>query len=146
MISPIDGLSMEGVQSIQIHHATDYAGEKRAIRWTECFFIKNEDHSNPRFEPVDQSRLAETLAQACCIALTKHLDALKEAGKTKIGLRATIDAEQVRLSLNFKTLKLVFKQYKVKFLITPTRKKNDSFFFSPPSQSLCFEPTFGNTN
>jgi MAD (mothers against decapentaplegic) interacting protein len=95
VVSPIDGMSMEGVESIHIHHATDYAGEKRAIRWTECFFIKNEEQSNPRFEPVDQSRLAEALAQACCIALTKHLDALKEAGLTKIALRATLDAEQV---------------------------------------------------
>ncbi|ELT98136.1 hypothetical protein CAPTEDRAFT_178790 [Capitella teleta] len=95
VVSPIDGTSMEGIQSIHIHHATDYAGEKRAIRWTECFFMKNEDQSNPRFEPVDQSRLAETLAQACCIALTKHLDPLKEAGLAKIALRATIDAEQV---------------------------------------------------
>lgn len=91
-------MSLEGVDSILIHNATDYAGEKRAIRWTECFFVKNEDHGNRRFEPVDQSRLAEALAQACCMALTRHLDSLKEAGLTRIGLRATVDADHVRHS------------------------------------------------
>lgn len=87
---------MDGIESIHIHNSTDYVGESRTIRWTEVFFIQNDDANNSRCEPVDLSRLAETLAQACCIALTPKLDKLKEAGLTKIGLRCTIDRDNVR--------------------------------------------------
>ncbi|XP_071117294.1 zinc finger FYVE domain-containing protein 16-like isoform X1 [Haliotis cracherodii] len=92
--SPIDKMSLDGVESIHIHNSTDYVGEHRAIRWTDVFFIQNED-SGARWEPVDLSRLAETLASATCICLTQHLDRLKEAGTVKIGLRVTLDTEQV---------------------------------------------------
>ena len=97
MKSPIDNMSMDGIESIHIHNSTDYVGESRTIRWTEVFFIQNEDVNNSRCEPVDLSRLAETLASACCIALTPHLDKLKKANLTKIGLRATIDTDKVGL-------------------------------------------------
>ena len=86
---------MDGIESIRIHNATDYVGEQRTIRWTEVFFIQNDDLGNSRHEPVDLSRLAETLASACCMALTPHLDKLKEASLTKLALRCTFDAEQV---------------------------------------------------
>ncbi|XP_067677797.1 zinc finger FYVE domain-containing protein 16-like isoform X2 [Haliotis asinina] len=92
--SPIDKMSLDGVESIHIHNSTDYVGEHRSIRWTDVFFIQNED-SGARWEPVDLSRLAETLASATCICLTQHLDRLKEAGTVKIGLRVTLDTEQV---------------------------------------------------
>ena len=93
--SPIDGLAMDGIESIHIHSATDYIGTQRAIRWTEVFFIHTEDSGDTRMEPVDLSRLAEQLASACCLALTPHLDALKEAGLTRVGLRCTIDRDNV---------------------------------------------------
>ena len=86
---------MDGVESIHIHNATDYVGETRTIRWTEVFFIQNEDAGTSRGEPVDLSRLAETLAGACCVALTPHLDKLREAGLVKLGLRCTIDRDRV---------------------------------------------------
>ena len=47
-------------------------------------------------EPVDTSRLAESLASACGQALSKHLDNLKEAHLTRIGLRVNISADNVR--------------------------------------------------
>ena len=81
---------MDGIESIRIHNATDYVGEQRTIRWTEVFFIQNDDLGNSRHEPVDLSRLAETLASACCMALTPHLDKLKEASLTKFALRCTL--------------------------------------------------------
>ena len=93
--SPIDNMPMDGVESIHIHNSTDYAGDEHKIRWTEVFFIRNEDQESPRCEPVDLSRLAETLAQACCVALTPHLKKLKDASLTKLGLRVTIDSETV---------------------------------------------------
>ncbi|XP_050401600.2 zinc finger FYVE domain-containing protein 9 isoform X2 [Patella vulgata] len=92
--SPIDGMAMDNIESIRIHKGTDYVGENRSIRWTEVFFIQNEDASS-RWEPVDLSRLGEMLASAFCIAMTPHLDRLKEASLSKLGLRVTLDSERV---------------------------------------------------
>lgn len=91
--SPIDGKAMDGITSVHIPHATDYAGEHRVIRWTDVFFIENKDGGSR--EPVDVSRMAETLANAACIALTPHLDRLKEANLVKIGLRVTLETDKV---------------------------------------------------
>ncbi|XP_041359880.1 zinc finger FYVE domain-containing protein 16-like isoform X2 [Gigantopelta aegis] len=96
--SPIDNKLMDGIKSIHIHNSTDYIGENRLIRWTEVFFIQNED-AGSRWEPVDLSRLAETLASATCIAITSHLDQLKEASMTRIGLRVIIDTERVEYEI-----------------------------------------------
>ncbi|XP_064625104.1 zinc finger FYVE domain-containing protein 9-like isoform X2 [Lineus longissimus] len=92
--SPIDQMAMDGVKSIRISNATDYVGETRTIRWTEVFFIQ-EDSGTSRCDPVDLSRLAETINRAACVALVPHLDKLKEESLTKIGLRITVDAEKV---------------------------------------------------
>lgn len=87
---------MDGIESIHIPNATDYMGEHRVIRWTDVFFIQNEDTGSAR-EPVDLSRLAETLSNAACIALASHLDKLKDASLMKIGLRVTIESEKVSI-------------------------------------------------
>ncbi len=42
---------MDGVESVRIHHATDYVGDQRTIRWTEVFFLRTEEqvrHKVPR--------------------------------------------------------------------------------------------------
>lgn len=41
--SPIDGRSLEGVPSVRVHNSTDYASNKFLIRWTEVFFIQNQE-------------------------------------------------------------------------------------------------------
>ncbi|XP_041475022.1 uncharacterized protein LOC121423664 isoform X1 [Lytechinus variegatus] len=99
--SPIDGRSLTGVESIRIHNGTEYHGHNRAIRWTEVFFIQNglgegESLGHPNVpEPVDLSRLAESLASAFCLALSGSLNELREAGLVKLGLRVTVDIERV---------------------------------------------------
>ncbi|KAL3868060.1 hypothetical protein ACJMK2_040898 [Sinanodonta woodiana] len=93
--SPIDNMKMDGVNSIYIHKSTDYIGDRCFIRWTEVFFIDTEERASGKSEPVDLSRLAETLASACCIALTPHLEKLQESSLTRVGLRVTIDSERV---------------------------------------------------
>ncbi|XP_033738011.1 uncharacterized protein LOC117325699 isoform X2 [Pecten maximus] len=93
--SPVDSMLMDGIESIHIPNATDYVGETYIIRWTDVFFIQNEDSGSAKWEPVDLSRLAETLSNACCIALTRHLDSLHDASLIKIGLRVNIEAEKV---------------------------------------------------
>ena len=95
--SPVDGMAMDGITSVHIPHATDYVGEHRLIRWTDVFFIENKDGGSR--EPVDVSRMAETLANAACIALTPHLDKLREANLVKIGLRVTLETDQVPTSI-----------------------------------------------
>ncbi|KFM83296.1 Zinc finger FYVE domain-containing protein 9, partial [Stegodyphus mimosarum] len=86
--SPIDGRSLEGVSNLRIHTSTDYAGENYLIRWTEVFFLEvDENSSGLHSELVDPCRLAETIAQSCCMALTPYLDQLAEAELTKLGLR-----------------------------------------------------------
>ncbi|XP_071478927.1 uncharacterized protein [Diadema antillarum] len=99
--SPIDGRTLAGVESVRIHNSTEYHGHSRAIRWTEVFFLQNglgegETLGRPNVpEPVDLSRLAESLATAFCLALSPNLNELREAGLVKLGLRVTIDMEQV---------------------------------------------------
>ena len=97
--SPIDNKTMDGVESIHIHNATDYVGERRTIRWTTVFFLEASELGSGSGEPVDLSRLAETLASACCVALVPQLDKLKEASLTKIGLRVSIQAETVSTNI-----------------------------------------------
>lgn len=93
--SPVDGRSLEGVQSTRIHTSTDYAGEHYLIRWTEVFFLELDENGNSKQnEGIDPSRLSEAVAQACCMSLTPHLDQLAEADLTKLGLRVTLDAER----------------------------------------------------
>lgn len=40
VISPIDKKRMDGVPSIRVHHALDYANSNHIIRWTEVFILK----------------------------------------------------------------------------------------------------------
>lgn len=45
VISPIDKKRMDGVPSIRVHHALDYANSNHIIRWTEVFILKvSESH------------------------------------------------------------------------------------------------------
>ncbi|XP_033109704.1 zinc finger FYVE domain-containing protein 9-like [Anneissia japonica] len=70
-------------------------GQTRAIRWTEVFFLESKEAIVQHLEPVDLSRLAETLATSCCVALVQHLDSLKESGMAIFALRVMVDAERV---------------------------------------------------
>lgn len=98
--SPVDNRSLEGIESIRIQNTTDFQGHNKIIRWTEVFFIKNGisgDSMSKRHipEPVDLSRLAENLAIAFCLALSESLQDLNTLGLNKLGLRVTVDLEQV---------------------------------------------------
>lgn len=55
--------------------------------------------STYRHELVDPCRLAETVAQSCCMALAPYLDQLAESELTKIGLRVTLDSERDRVCI-----------------------------------------------
>ncbi|XP_056671115.1 zinc finger FYVE domain-containing protein 9 isoform X2 [Monodelphis domestica] len=95
VVSPIDGKSMESVTSVKIFHGSEYKANGKVIRWTEVFFLENEDQHNGLSDPADHSRLTEHVAKAFCLALCPHLKLLKEDGMTRLGLRVALDSEQV---------------------------------------------------
>lgn len=95
VISPIDGKSMESITSVKIFHGSEYKANGKVIRWTEVFFLENDDQHSCLSDPADHSRLTEHIAKAFCLALCPHLKLLKEDGMTKLGLRVTLDSDQV---------------------------------------------------
>ncbi|XP_048354215.1 zinc finger FYVE domain-containing protein 9 [Sphaerodactylus townsendi] len=95
VVSPIDGKSMESITSVKIFHGSEYKANGKVIRWTEVFFLENDEQHNDLSDPADHSRLTENVAKAFCLALCPHLKLLKEDGMTKLGLRVTLDADQV---------------------------------------------------
>ncbi|XP_069014038.1 zinc finger FYVE domain-containing protein 9 isoform X1 [Embiotoca jacksoni] len=95
VISPIDGKSMESITSVKIFHGSDFKANGKVIRWTEVFFLQSEDQPNGLSDPADHSRLTENVARAFCVALCPHLKLLKEDGMAKLGLRVTLDSDQV---------------------------------------------------
>ncbi|KAG8194458.1 hypothetical protein JTE90_011066 [Oedothorax gibbosus] len=98
VVSPIDDKCLEGIPNLRIHSATDYASENYLIRWTEVFFLDVDENSRSiQNELVDPCRLAETVAQSCCMALTPYLDQLAESELKKLGLRVTLDSQSDRV-------------------------------------------------
>ena len=80
---------------MRIHNGTDFRGKSRSLRWTEVFFLENNEPVGRHHEPVDLSKLAESLSMSFSVALANHLDELREMGLAKLGLRVTIDTERV---------------------------------------------------
>ncbi|XP_051943138.1 zinc finger FYVE domain-containing protein 9 isoform X1 [Hippocampus zosterae] len=95
VISPIDGKSMESIASVKIFHGSEFKANGKVIRWTEVFFLRSDDQPNGLSDPADHSRLTENVARAFCMALCPHLKLLKEDGMAKLGLRVTLDSDQV---------------------------------------------------
>ncbi|KAM3865734.1 zinc finger FYVE domain-containing protein 9 [Diretmus argenteus] len=95
VISPIDGKSMESITSVKIFHGSEFKANGKVIRWTEVFFLQSDDQPNGLSDPADHSRLTENVARAFCMALCPHLKLLKEDGMAKLGLRVTLDSDQV---------------------------------------------------
>jgi len=58
-------------------------------------FFQSDEGSGRGGDPLDISRLSESLARATCLALVKLLDLLAQAGLTKLAVRATVHPENV---------------------------------------------------
>uniref|UniRef100_A0A673XE15 Zinc finger FYVE domain-containing protein 9-like n=1 Tax=Salmo trutta TaxID=8032 RepID=A0A673XE15_SALTR len=96
VISPIDGKSMESVDSVKMFQKSEYKSNGKVIRWTEVFFVQRGDHPKSQSDHhTEHSRLTERMARAFCLALCPHLKLLKEDGMAKLGLRVTLDSQQV---------------------------------------------------
>jgi len=102
--SVVDGQSLDGIDSLRIHTATDYISKEHVIRWTELFFVSygcGSDVDSQPADPAELSRLAEHLAQAFCLAVTPYLEPLaaSEMLPVKIGLRVTVGSDQASIPL-----------------------------------------------
>uniref|UniRef100_A0A182NG39 FYVE-type domain-containing protein n=1 Tax=Anopheles dirus TaxID=7168 RepID=A0A182NG39_9DIPT len=85
--SPIDQKAFDGVPSIRVHRGTDYSNSNHIIRWTEVFILKGDEESNNPGDPINMSKVSETVAKTACKALIEYLDLLASNGHTKIALR-----------------------------------------------------------
>jgi hypothetical protein len=82
---------MDGIRNSRIHYAGQRSPSFR-LRWTDLFFVECYLNNNEAFDPT---RLADSLAKAFIQALTPYTDMLLEAKYRKLGLRVTIDRENV---------------------------------------------------
>ncbi|CAH1391923.1 unnamed protein product [Nezara viridula] len=92
--SYIDGKPLDGVPSIRVHNGTDHPGSSKIIRWTEVFILQTEEDSKAT-DPIDISRVSESLARATCIALVPELDSLSKVNLSTIAVRANIHPDNV---------------------------------------------------
>ncbi|XP_063151552.1 zinc finger FYVE domain-containing protein 16 isoform X2 [Candoia aspera] len=88
--SPIDGKSMEGVQSEKIVQEERFEVDGKLVKCTEVFYLSN---ASELYNSVHQ--LAKEIALASYTALGQHLKTLKNNGMNKIGLRVSMDADMV---------------------------------------------------
>lgn len=92
VVSPVDGLSLQGFPSEKIRLEADFETDEKTVRCTEVFyFLKDQDTSvsSPRYQ------FAKEIAMACSAALCPHLKTLKSSRTSKIGLRVSIDTDRV---------------------------------------------------
>ncbi|XP_062985742.1 zinc finger FYVE domain-containing protein 16 [Elgaria multicarinata webbii] len=88
--SPIDGKSMEGVQSEKIVQEQYFEMDEKLIKCTEVFYLLK---ANELYSHAHQ--FAKEIAVASCTALRQHLKTLKSNGMNKIGLRVSMDTDMV---------------------------------------------------
>ncbi|XP_066257587.1 zinc finger FYVE domain-containing protein 16 isoform X2 [Euwallacea similis] len=95
--SPIDLRDLKGIPSIRVHNGQDYlsSGRMTLVRWTEVFILQNVEDNPRNQDPVDISKVSESIAKACCTALVKYLDLLISNNCQKVGIRATLHVDQV---------------------------------------------------
>lgn len=95
--SSVDGQSLSGVPSIRVHNGKDYTCNSgaRLVRWTEVFLLQSGEENARTQDPVDISKVAESISKATCQALVKYLDLLATNSFMKIGIRTTLHVDDV---------------------------------------------------
>lgn len=91
---------MDGIVSIRMSTGgTDFTSTDHLIRWTEVFMLPSKITSRSSVTDSDDPALAAGhLARAICMALTPHLEKLKDADLTPLAVRVNLDPESVRNS------------------------------------------------
>lgn len=95
--SVIDKQSLSSVPSIRVHNGKDYTSNtgNYFIRWTEVFIIQNSEENSKNQDTINISKISESIAKAVCQALIKYLDLLSSNNFHKIGIRATLNVDNV---------------------------------------------------
>ncbi|EDW72391.2 uncharacterized protein Dwil_GK20901 [Drosophila willistoni] len=94
--SPIDDKAMDGIANMRVHASFNYSNANYAIKLSDIFIVKCEDwYATNGGNYTDITRIAEQLARSASMALLPFLDLLAAAGINKVGLRATLDQENV---------------------------------------------------
>ncbi|KAH8348700.1 hypothetical protein KR084_009944 [Drosophila pseudotakahashii] len=94
--SPIDDQPMDGISNMRVHASFNYSNANYAIRLSDIYIVKCEDwYATNGGNYADITRIAEQLARSASMALLPYLDLLAAAGINKLGLRATLDQENV---------------------------------------------------
>lgn len=89
--SPIDSKKMDGIPSIRVHSGTSLSNNKHILKWTEVFLIEmSTDNAS-----LDISKLSEQIARNASLALLPLLDLLVANGSVKLGLRVTLNNDNV---------------------------------------------------
>ncbi|KAH8246560.1 hypothetical protein KR038_009760 [Drosophila bunnanda] len=94
--SPIDDQAMDGISNMRVHASFNYSNANYAIRLSDIYVVKCEEwYATNGGNYADITRIAEQLARSASMALLPFLDLLAAAGITKLGLRASLDQENV---------------------------------------------------
>lgn len=93
---PLDGGTEQNCLSSPTFYTKHPQRSHSPYSWfPQVFFLQSDDQPNGLSDPADHSRLTENVARAFCMALCPHLKLLKEDGMAKLGLRVTLDSDQV---------------------------------------------------
>ncbi|NXN16583.1 ZFY16 protein, partial [Indicator maculatus] len=91
ILSPVDGLSMEGTLSEKMFQDRNFEGMGKALNCTEVYyFVNNHELTNPVLR-----LFAEEIAAGSSTALCPHISSLKDSGMNKIGIRVSVAADTV---------------------------------------------------
>ncbi|NXG52679.1 ZFY16 protein, partial [Psilopogon haemacephalus] len=91
ILSPVDGLPMEGTLSEKMFHNRNFEGMGKALNCTKVYyFVNNYELANPVL-PV----FADEVASGTSAALCPHIRSLKNSGMNKIGVRVSVAADMV---------------------------------------------------
>ncbi|NXF89896.1 ZFY16 protein, partial [Eubucco bourcierii] len=91
ILSPVDGLPVEGTLSEKMFHNRNFEGTGKALNCTTVYyFVNNYELTNPVL-PV----FADEVASGTSAALCPHIRSLKDSGMNKIGVRVSVAADTV---------------------------------------------------
>ena len=92
LCSPVDGLQLDGFPSVKVHSGYDFTRKNAfRIQWTEMYFLGDGQQSVSR----DLNKLTAEVAKAFGRTLMAHVPKLSSDNCTFLGLRVSLDRENV---------------------------------------------------
>ena len=92
LCSPVDGLQLDGFPSVKVHSGYDFTRKNVfRIQWMEMYFLGEGHQSASR----DLNKFTAEVAKAFARTLMPHLQKLSSDNCTFLGLRVSLDSENV---------------------------------------------------